>query len=70
MLYKNQVKKEKDHINEGIQIKRKLKIMFKTTDIIMWNEYLIWWKSTMAKSLFDELSGTYERQAGRLSCRH
>ncbi len=33
--------KTRDGLN---QIRRKLKIVFKTTDTIMWSEYLIWRK--------------------------
>ena len=36
--------------------------MFKTTDTIMWSEYLIWRKQKMAKSLFEELGDRYEGQ--------
>ena len=32
----------------------------------MWSEYLIWRKQKMAKSLFEELGGKYERQGDYL----
>ena len=44
--------------------------MFKAADTIMWGEYLIWRIYKIAKSLFEELGGRYQRQAGRLSCQH
>ena len=30
----------------------------------MWSEYLIWRKQKMAKSLFEQLGGTYHKENG------
>ncbi len=38
--------------------------MFKTADTNMWSEYLIWKKQNMAKSLFEQLGGTYHKENG------
>ena len=38
--------------------------MFKTADTNMWSEYLIWRKQKMAKSLFEQLGGTYHKENG------
>ncbi len=35
--------------------------MFRTADTTKWSEYLIWRNYKMAKSLFEELGGKYER---------
>ena len=40
--------------------------MFKTADTTKWSEYLIWRKQKMAKSLFEEMGGRYERQGDYL----
>ena len=40
--------------------------MFKTADTTKWSEYLIWRNNKMAKSLFEELGGKYERQGDYL----
>ena len=46
--------------------KEKLKIVFKTADITMWSEYLIWKNYKMAKSLFEQLGGTYRKESDYL----
>ena len=40
--------------------------MFRTADTTKWSEYLIWRNYKMAKSLFDELGGKYERHGDYL----
>lgn len=40
--------------------------MFKTADITMWSEYLIWRNYKMAKSLFEQLGGTYRKESDYL----
>ncbi len=40
--------------------------MFKTADITMWSEYLIWKNYKMAKSLFEQLGGTYRKESDYL----
>ncbi|MCX4320355.1 hypothetical protein [Roseburia sp. 1XD42-69] len=41
--------------------------MFKTADTTKWSEYLIWRRQKMAKSLFEELGGRYERHGDYLT---
>ena len=40
--------------------------MFKTADITTWSEYLIWRNHKMAKSLFEQLGGTYRKESDYL----
>ena len=40
--------------------------MFRTADTTKWSEYLIWRNYKMAKSLFEELGGKYERHGDYL----
>lgn len=38
--------------------------MFKTAGTNIWSEYLIWRMQKMAKSLFEQLGGTYHKEHG------
>jgi hypothetical protein len=40
--------------------------LFKTADITTWSEYLIWRNYKMAKSLFEQLGGTYRKEGDYL----
>ena len=46
--------------------KEKTQNVFKATDTAKWSEYLIWRNYKMAKSLFEEMGGRYERQGDYL----
>lgn len=48
------------------RLRRKLKILFKTTSTTMWSEHLICRNCKMAKSLFEQLCGTYHEENGYL----
>ena len=53
--------------HEWNQIRRKFIIVFKAVDTTMWSEYLIWRNYKMAKSLFEQLGGTYRKESDYLT---